>query len=229
MGVRRRQGPHRQDHSRPLIQYKLADDRGRPKLNQVSLGYSRDGFHWHRPDRRPFLAAEDREDSWKWGNVQSAGGGCVVVGDKLYFYYSGRNSGARGVKDFGWGGSTGLAVLRRDGFASMNGAGSLTTRPVRFSGKVLFVNVAGEIRVEVLDEKGSVVKESLPQSADSTIAPVAWKDGGDLSALAGKPVRIRFHVKDGKFYSFWVSPDAKGASGGYLAAGGPGYPGNRDR
>jgi hypothetical protein len=29
---------------------------GRPKINQVKLGYSRDGFHWYRPDRRVFLA-----------------------------------------------------------------------------------------------------------------------------------------------------------------------------
>jgi len=31
-----------------------------------------------------------------------------------------------------------------------------------------------------------------------------------------------------KLYSFWVSRDATGTSGGYLAAGGPDYPGLRD-
>ena len=32
----------------------------------------------------------------------------------------------------------------------------------------------------------------------------------------------------GTFYAFWVSPDASGKSGGYLAAGGPAYGGLRD-
>jgi hypothetical protein len=38
-------------------------------------------------------------------------------------------------------------------------------------------------------------------------------------------VRFRFHLNNGSFYSFWVSPDASGASHGYVGAGGPGYPG----
>ncbi len=51
------------------------------------------------------------------------------------------------------GSSTGLAVLRRDGFASLTGAGYVTTRTVTFKGQYLFVNVKGELRCEVLDEK----------------------------------------------------------------------------
>ena len=31
-----------------------------------------------------------RPGDWNWGNVQSAGGCCLVVGDELYFYHSGR-------------------------------------------------------------------------------------------------------------------------------------------
>ena len=57
------------------------------------------------------------------------------------------------------GGTTGLAILRRDGFASMN-AGlsteSLTTRPVIFNkGKHLFVNTntkKGMLQVEILEQ-----------------------------------------------------------------------------
>ena len=41
-------------------------------------------------------------------------------------------------------------------------------------------------------------------------------------------VRLRFHLKKGKLYSFWVSADGDGASGGYVAAGGPGYTGPID-
>ena len=46
--------------------------------------------------------------------------------------------------------------------------------------------------------------------------------------LAGRPVRFRFHLRHGKLYSFWVSPDESGASRGYVAAGGPGFPGAVD-
>jgi hypothetical protein len=218
------------------IHSKVADG-DRPKLNHVTLGYSRDGFHWHRPDRRPFLDVSDDKQAWNYGNVQSAGGGCLVMGDKLYFYCSGRNS--RKEKDDGSGASTGLAVLRRDGFASLDAGdkpGTLTTRPVRFSGKRLFVNVAcpkGRLQVEVLNEEGSPIapftrENSLAISADNTMAAVVWKGAEDLSALAGKSVRFRFHLTSGSLYSFWVSPDASGASQGYVAAGGPGYTSNRD-
>ncbi len=43
------------------------------KRNEVLLGFSRDGFHWHRPHRRPFAPVEEKDGAWNWGNVQSAG------------------------------------------------------------------------------------------------------------------------------------------------------------
>jgi len=209
----------------------------RAKPNEVCVGFSRDGFHWYRPDRRAFIPVSENYGDWNWGNVQSAGGCCLVVGDELYFYVSGR-AGVRGSTTSGVC-STGLAVLRRDGFASMDASesgGTLTTRPVRFGGKYLFVNAdadAGELRIEVLDENGKVVPafsraNCIPVRADKTLQPVQWKGAKDLSALAGKPVKFRFHVKNASLYAFWVSPDASGASHGYVAAGGPIFTGPTD-
>mgnify|MGYP006908271454 CR=1 FL=1 len=57
---------------------------------------------------------------------------------------------------------------------------------------------------------------------------MTWKGVTDLSALAGKTVRVRFHLQNGSLYSFWVSPETTGASHGYVAAGGPGFTGHRD-
>lgn len=218
------------------IQSKVAEG-DRPKVNHVTLGYSRDGFHWSRPDRRAFLNVSEDKTAWNYGNVQSAGGGCLVMGDKLYFYCSGRNS--RKAMDDGTGASTGLAVLRRDGFASMEAGdreGRLTTRPVQFHGGHLFVNVdapQGELRVEVLDGDGRVIEPYTRDNCDAvrtdrTLQPVKWKGAADLAELAGKPVRFRFHLNQGNLYSFWVSPDRSGASNGYVAAGGPGFKTNRD-
>jgi hypothetical protein len=208
---------------------------GRPKPNNVCVGFSRDGFHWQRPDRTPFLDYSE-VPAWNWGNVQSVGGGCLVVGDKLYFYVSGRR-GTPESRDSG--GSTGLAILRRDGFASMDAAeqdGTLTTRPVVFRGNRLFVNFAapqGALRVEVLDEAGKPLSnfsadQCEPLQGDSTLQAVTWRGAEDLSALQNKPVRFRFHVRGGSLFSFWVSPHASGASFGYVAAGGPGYTSHKD-
>ena len=209
----------------------------RPKINYVTIGFSRDGFHWDRPDRRPFLDVSEDRNAWNYGNVQSAGGGCLVMGDKLYFYCSGRNS--RKNPDDGSGISTGLAMLRRDGFASMDAAqtvGTLTTRPVTFNGKHLFVNVLspqGALRAEVLDEQGQpiapyTIENSATLRTDSTHAALAWKGAADLAPLTGRTVRFRFQLENGSLYSFWVSPDQSGASHGYVAAGGAGFTGHRD-
>jgi hypothetical protein len=213
---------------------------GRPKQNSVCVGFSRDGFHFDRPDRRVFLPTSEQRGAWNWGNVQSMVPCCLVVGDQLWFYVSGRAGRSfPGCQHLDAGGSTGLATLRRDGFASLDAgaeAGSLTTRPLRFRGKHLFVNLdapQGKLRVEVLDEGGQVLAPfdkagCLPAVGDSTRQAVRWEAAPDLSTLAGKPVRFRFHLTHGRLYAFWVIPDAGGASYGYVAGGGPGLSGPRD-
>lgn len=214
----------------------------RPKWTDVCLGYSRDGFHWSRPDREPLVPLADDRTAWNYGYVQSVGGGCLVVGDTLYFYLSGSAARVRSAEPPGGTGYTGLvgtgytglATLRRDGFVSMDAGstgGTLTTRPVSFQGKHLFVNVAvaqGTLRVEVLDGADHVIApfsqdHCIPIRADTTLVPVTWKGASDLSVLAGTPVKFRFHLHSGSLYAFWVSPDPSGASYGYVAAGGPGF------
>ncbi len=211
------------------------DDRAKP--NELCVGFSRDGFHWQRPSHEAFVSVSERHGDWNWGNVQSAGGGCLIVGDTLYFYVSGR-AGIPGSRSSGVC-STGLATLRRDGFASMDAGddeGTLTTRPVRFSGKHLFVNAdadEGELRVEVLDDRGGIIPrfsraKCVPIRTDSTLQRVRWKGTRDLSRLARKPVRLRFHLSNGRLYAFWASSERSGASHGYVAAGGPGFAGPTD-
>jgi hypothetical protein len=209
----------------------------RAKPNEICVGFSRDGFHWHRPDRRAFIPVSEKQGEWNWGNVQSSGGCCLVVGDRLYFYVSAR-AGVPGSRHSGVC-STGLATLRRDGFVSLDAGateGAVTTRVIRFQGKHLFVNADvadGELRAEVLNELGEVVSpfsrdNCRPIRQDATHMQVRWEQGNDLSALAGEPVRLRFHLRNGSLYAFWVSPERNGASGGYIAAGGPGFTGPID-
>ncbi|MBL9090991.1 MAG: exo-alpha-sialidase [Planctomycetaceae bacterium] len=202
---------------------------GYPKLTDLELGFSRDGFHWDRPDRRGFIRGERREGAWDRAYLHTTTGVLVMLDDHLVFPYCAYSGDAGGGRGNIYGGAgVGLAMLRRDGFASMDGPGELTTRPVRFTGSHLFVNVQGEVRVEVLDEAGKVLRSSQPASGDLTKLKIEWTDASGLSAQAGKNVKFRFHLRNGSLYSFWITPDENGASGGYIGAGGPGFAGLRD-
>src|SRR5207247_6140015 len=106
---------------------------------------------------------------------------------------------------------------------------TLTTRPVTFAGQHFFVNADakdGELTAEVLDDKGNALvglaaADCVAVRADKTKQAVVWK-ASDLAAAAGKPVRFRFHLRSARLFAFWVSKETTGASGGYVAAGGPG-------
>lgn len=218
---------------------------GLPKITELNFAYSRDGFHWHRPDRRAHIPAE-RRDVWDRGYVQPIGNVCTIQGDKLWIYYSAyrgdtnRVGGSWMQNGMYHRGATGVAFLRRDGFASMDAAdaavGTLTTRPVTFSGRSLFVNantLRGSLRAEVRDPDGNPIPPfTLDNCAafngDSTIEPIRWKGEADLASLAGRPVRFHFELTGGSLYSFWVSRDDTGRSDGYVAGGGPGYTGPID-
>ncbi len=209
---------------------------GLQKRNDILTGFSRDGFYWARPDRKPFISPSWKKGTWNFGNAQPVGGCCLVVGDVLYFYFSARLEDKTGMHGNA---TTGLALLRRDGFASLGAgdqAGSMTTRPITFKGRHLLVNVdcpQGELKAEVLDTDGKAIEpftlaNCKAVSCDKTLAAVTWQGVADLSAVSGKPVRFRFHLKNGSLYAFWVSPDRSGASHGYVAAGGPGFTGATD-
>ncbi len=198
----------------------ICDKLGIQKRNEIMLGYSRDGFHFSRPSYEPFMAVNEVEGAWNWGNMQSIGGVPLIVGDSLYFYSSGRR-----LNKIMWDSytSTGLATLRRDGFVSKTAGsekGYLTTEKIIFDGKYLFVNadVKGEFQVEVLNDKGDVIK-GLTSKLDKFNSTKQYLL--DLSKVAGKEVRLRFTMTNGNLYSFWVSPWESGESRGYTAGGGP--------
>lgn len=223
-----------------------SDDR--EKVNDLTIGFSRDGFHWSREDRTPFVPVSDTPGAWNWANIQSAGACCLIVDDRLYFYVSGRQ-GEPGTNRPGVC-STGLATLRRDGFASMDWrrddarprvlsrsglpGGYLTTRTVTFNGSHLFVNanVEGELRVEVLDERGQPIapltrERCRPLRTDHTRALVEWS-GGSIAQVAGRRVKLRFWLDEGRLYAFWISRWPSGESRGAVAGGGPAFAGPLD-
>ena len=104
--------------------------------------------------------------------------------------------------------------LRLDGFASLHApykGGMALTKPIRFSGRELEINystsAAGSVRVEILDPEGKPLPgysagECQEILGDEIERVVAWKRGSDLPTLAGRPIRLRFVMKDADIYSF---------------------------
>ncbi|MDP6063509.1 MAG: hypothetical protein QGI49_01775 [SAR202 cluster bacterium] len=105
-------------------------------------------------------------------------------------------------------------TLRLDGFASLNApydGGEMTTRPLTFEGNKLEINystsAAGSIKVELQDAEGRTLpgyglRECRELIGDEIEGVVAWEGGSDLGALTGKPVRLRFAMRDADVFSF---------------------------
>lgn len=109
-------------------------------------------------------------------------------------------------------------TLRLDGFVSVQApmkGGELVTKPLRFAGRELSLNfsssAAGDVRVEIQDADGRPLpgyslEECPPIFGDTIDRRVVWERGKDVGALAGKPVRLRFVLKDADVFSFQFRP-----------------------
>ena len=110
-------------------------------------------------------------------------------------------------------------TLRLDGFASVYApltGGELLTRPLRFDGARLEINFStsagGRLRVEIQEETGQPIAGFTLdachlQYGDQFDRVVSWESGADVSELAGRPVRLRFELKDADLYSFRFRAD----------------------
>lgn len=109
-------------------------------------------------------------------------------------------------------------VLKLDRIASIHAGfagGEALTRPLVFAGRQLEINystsAAGWLRIEITDEAGRALPgyslaESAEITGDEIEGTARWKAGSDLSALAGKPVRLRIRLKDADLYALRFRP-----------------------
>jgi len=114
--------------------------------------------------------------------------------------------------------------LRLDGFASVrapHSGGELITRPVTFSGAQLELSyatsAAGSMRVEIQDADGKAIpgyslRESVDIFGNRIAGLAAWKHGTDVSPLAGRPVKLRFAMRDADLYSLRFTPSTSAAN-----------------
>ena len=106
-------------------------------------------------------------------------------------------------------------TIRIDGFVSLAAplsGGQLVTRPITFQGNQLSLNLstsaAGSVRVEIQDAAGKPIPGYTLEDAhelygDSLSLAAAWKDKQtDVSGFAGKPIRLRFVVRDADLFSY---------------------------
>ena len=93
--------------------------------------------------------------------------------------------------------------------------GEFTTRPVTFEGDRLVLNyatsAAGSVQVELQDEAGQplpgfALDDAVPLFGDELDAMMTWKSSDDVSSLAGRPVRMRFVLKDADLFALRFAP-----------------------
>jgi hypothetical protein len=184
----------------------------RGSLTEGLLMSSRDGraFHrWREAFIRPGLNSEkwQNRSNYVWlGIVETESATPGAPRDlSLYVnegYYEG---GSCSIRRY---------TLRIDGFVSVQApmrGGELITKPLTFKGRELIVNystsAAGSLRVEVQSADGTPVeglslKECAEAYGDHVEQAIRWTSDGRLEELQGKPVRLRFVLRDADLYSF---------------------------
>ena len=211
----------------PAAYHHFPPQMGNDGLLDSSAAVSRDGIKWIRPDRGPYVPLGEG-DAWD-GKLLMMGVGMVRMGDSIYQYYNGVSLSHGGTrrkpeelrkKLVGWG-DIGCVIQRLDGFYSADAAytgGWLVTPPIVFEGSRLMLNVntsaAGSAYVAITDARGKPLSGFAVADCDKIMTNdtdhvVSWKGNSDVSALAGKPIRLRFEMRSTKLFGFQFLPAAK--------------------
>jgi len=175
-----------------------------PGVSDAILMSSRDGLHFERWEEgfiRPGPEPEvwtDRNNYPAWGMIQTSPQELSLYWTEHYRHPTMRLR--RGT-------------IRTDGFVSVHAggeAGEMLTRALVFAGDRLVVNYAtsavGRLRFELCDEAGEAIEgysyfDSEVLFGNEIEHAVIWPGGADVSALAGRPVRLRVQLQDADLYS----------------------------
>jgi hypothetical protein len=206
----------------PAVYHHFPKQYGNDGLVDIAAAASRDGLAWRRPDRRPYVPLGEQGE---WDSMFAMMGvGMVRNGDKIRQYYSGVDFGHGGTRKESkysaaaanrrrWG-SIGAVEQRLDGFYSADAAyegGWLTTPPMSFRGSELEINIntssAGSAQVEIRDTDGNPLPGFALADCDLVMTNdahhrVTWRGKPDVSALAGRAVRLHFKMRSAKLYAF---------------------------
>ncbi len=186
-------------------------------LSDAVLISSRDGLRWDRTFMEAFIRPGLDPLNWggahsnqtpAWGIVPADANSIAVYWLEHEDNYPNRRQIPRLRRGF----------VRTDGFVSVNApyaGGEMVTRPLIFAGSKLVLNMAtsapGSIRVEIQDAAGKPIPgfslDDCPAFwGDEIERVVAWKGGHNVGRLAGRPVRLRFVMKDADLYAVRFQP-----------------------
>ena len=191
-------------------------------VNDCQFCASRDGIHWMRYDRRPYIG-RGIQGEFDGGGIHGSPY-LIRRGAELYQHYGGEpwtHGQYRRLSDqerrdrANWArGRSCVAVQRLDGFVSADAAyegGALLTPPLTFDGDRLELNIdmaaMGEARVELRDREGRPIDGFGAADCDrltcnDVAARVRWRGSEDLGALRGRPVRLHVRMRSAKLYAF---------------------------
>jgi len=206
-------------------------------VNDIRFAASTDGVTWRRFDRRAFVRL-GLHGTWDAREIYLLHG-VLPEGDagmRLYYFGSDRAHGwgrdernqqlmrAAGVAPVVDTSGVGMLQLRRDGFVAARAdysGGEFRTPTLTFAGDELVLNLdtsaAGDLRVELCDEIGVPIEGFTLADSDRIHTTnqvnrrVTWKGKSDVSRLAGKPVQVRFVMRDTDLYALQFR--AAGAAG----------------
>ncbi|HEU5117079.1 MAG TPA: hypothetical protein VFT74_10475, partial [Isosphaeraceae bacterium] len=168
---------------------------------------SRDGQLFRRypeaviPRSAPSDRDGNRSNYMTWGLLQLPGIDQELSVYATEAYYTGPGSRVRRF------------VYRTDGFVALladSNGGEAITKPLQFSGQSLVLNFQtrpeGSIRIEIQDEHGTPIKGFQASDCQDLIGDdiarrVSWS-GENLSQLAGRPVCLRFILRNADLFSF---------------------------
>lgn len=183
---------------------------------QPQIAASRDLRHWSRLSKEPLIPL-GKAGSWDDGTLYTAS--TLQVSDKDISLYYGAMNLPHGGNAFGQTQYARIAkaTWRRDGFVSLYNSGDdigmVTTNSLKFDGNQLKVNakldVGGSLKVEILDTldvpvEGYKLLQSRAITGDQFAGTVFWENGSSLAKLAGKKIKLRFYIKGGNIYSYWI-------------------------
>ena len=183
-----------------------------PGVSEGVFMTSRDGVHWDRRFMEAYIRPGRDPRNWVHRCNMPAAGIVPTAEDEISLYVGRNNTYPSSHVE--------RMVLRLDGFVSVHAGyagGELITRSLVFQGDRLVLNfatsAAGSIRVEIQDVGGNPLpgfglEESPLIWGDEIEHTVRWErshtkatSDKPLAGIAGKPVRLRFVMKDADLYS----------------------------
>lgn len=182
-------------------------------LTETLFMVSRDGVRFHRWAEAFLRPGPERPGTWNYGQQFVAWRPVETPSElpggapELSFFATEGYWTAAGT-------SLRRYTLRLDGFVSLcAGAnlGELQTRPLIFAGNRLSLNfstsAAGVVRVELQDIGGKPIAGFSRHDCDELFGDtidrsVTWRGSADVAAVAGRPVRLLFELRDADVYSY---------------------------